>query len=349
MFLPCVPHAFGAGADEENFKKSMEYTQRVIDKQHLISLVDIDLNFEKKTSKEEKRSYRYDHYPEVERIQMKKDGAAYAREKGKKWLKSDDWGKTGQKVPAEKVEALDAMVTFAMVPFSTPVSRDNSQGGNVIELVDRETHDGYDLVFYEMRRERPTGFAYPKFVFLKYPKDSEDRLLLKGFAGTVRSGEDRVWVNINYEYMFMVNIVEEKPKTEKQALPAPEDDKIYNFTELDEKKFELKGKVVRVQITSWGMKGEEVGNGLSSYMVKDTAQPKAFYGKVDFPTEGAQKLGFGEKAAKGKGKGKDKNGDAGKSTIYVLVTPRTKEVVAQFTALGTKFKKSDDGKASYSW
>src|SRR4029079_6964092 len=102
--------------------------------------------------------------------------------------------KTGQKVPADKLEALDAMVTFAMVPFSTPVSKDKSQGGHVIELVDREAHDGYDLVFYEMRRERPTGFAYPKFVFLKYPKDPEDRLLLKGFAGTVRSGEDRVWV-----------------------------------------------------------------------------------------------------------------------------------------------------------
>ncbi len=125
----------------------------------------------------------------------------------------------------------------------------------------------------------------------------------------------------------------------KATLPAPECDKIYNFTELDEQKFDLKGKVVRFRLTGWGVKGEDLGNGIFRYMVKDTAKPIAFYGKVDFPIEGVEKIRLGEKAA---AKGKE-------PAIYLLVTPRTKEVVAQFTALGTIFKKDADGNATYSW
>ena len=98
-----------------------------------------------------------------------------------------------------------------------------------------------------------------------------------------------VWVNINYEYMFLVNIVEKKPEATKPHLPAPDNDKIYNFTELDEKKFELKGKVVRIRITPWAVNGENLAHGSFRYLVKDTARPQPFYGKVDFPVERAKK------------------------------------------------------------
>jgi len=38
--------------------------------------------------------YRYDRYPDAERITLS-DGAAYARKTKGRWMKSDDWGKTG--------------------------------------------------------------------------------------------------------------------------------------------------------------------------------------------------------------------------------------------------------------
>ena len=56
-------------------------------------------------------NFRYDRYPDVERVQMK-DGV-YARRKPKGWMKSSDWAKTGTKVKSAKAEELDALVSVS--------------------------------------------------------------------------------------------------------------------------------------------------------------------------------------------------------------------------------------------
>lgn len=320
-------------ADEtaDNFSRSLEYTRAIVEKHHLTGLVDVDLGSGKK-------SFRYDHYPEVERIQAQ--GSTYARKKGKAWLKSDDWAETGKKVTKDKSEELDNLITFVDAPLQNrSVSKDKSQGGMVVEEIKREPSGSGERIFYEIRREKSTGFGYPQFVFSRYGKDPDDKAMLIGYAGFMYSGEEKIHVNINYSYMFLINTevvnANDIPKTSKTALP--DDSKIYNFNELDQKKFELKDKIVRLQITPKVLQSEDVGDGNSRLMVKDTATPKSNYGLVDFPRAALEKLGLADKSAKEN------------LTLYVRVTPRTKEAVAQFTALGRSYDKASDGKVTYKW
>jgi hypothetical protein len=323
-------------ADEaaDNFAKALEYTRAIVEKHHLTSVVDID--FEKG-----KKSFRYDHYPEVERIQAQ--GTSYARKKGQAWLKSEDWAKTGKKVSKDKSEELDNLISFVDAPLQNrSVSKDKTQGGLLVEEIKREPTENGDRIFYEIRRENSTGFAYPQFVFHRYGKDPDEKAMLIGYAGMMYAGEQKIHVNISYSYMFLINteIVNAKdiPKATKDIKDrTPDDGKVYNFNELDQQKFELKDKVVKLQITPKVLQQEDVGDGNFRLMVKDTASPKSNYGLVDFPKAGLDKLGLADKSAKEN------------ITLYIRVTPRTKEVVAQFTALGRSFDKAADGKITYKW
>ena len=176
-----------AAGDAEAFAKSLEQTRAVIAKHHLISLVQIEaLGGGKETS------FRYDRYPDVEKLQVE-GGPAYARKKAKGWLKSDDWAKTGTKVKRAKAEELDALVSYVDAPLNnTSISKDASQGGTVIQLMKREAKESGERLFYEMRRENSTGFLYPQFVFDKSKGAADDDALLIGCAGLMYAGDEKV-------------------------------------------------------------------------------------------------------------------------------------------------------------
>jgi hypothetical protein len=169
-------------------------------------MVDVEaLNGGKKTS------FRYDHYPEVERIQMK-NGTSFARRKEQQWLKSDDWAETGSKVSSDKSDELDSLVDYPWVALNDKrSSKDPSQGAIVVRLTKREAVEDIERIYYEEGREKPTGFDYPRFIFFKQQKDPDEKALLEGWAAVMRSGDQRVHVNINYSYLFRVNIQEATP------------------------------------------------------------------------------------------------------------------------------------------
>lgn len=315
-------------AEAEAFAKSLENTRAVVAKHHLISLVEISPLDEGKETK-----YRYDRYPEVERLQL--NGASYARKKPKSWLKSDNWAETGAKVKTSKAQELDALVSFVDAPLNNNmVARDKSQGGMVVHLLNREPRDKSERIFYEIRRENSTGLVYPKFVFDKGKDEADDEALLVGYAGLMYSGDEKVKVNINYSYMFLVAMEPAKAK-DSTTRPAPSSEKVYNFTELDLQKFDLKDKVVRVEVGPKVIQSNALSDGMKRLMVKDTAKPVAFYGMVDFPKDGIDKLGLGT--------GRKEN-----VTLYILVKPRSKDEVAQLIALGTRFTPAAGG-GGYSW
>jgi hypothetical protein len=161
-------------------------------------------------------SFRYDRYPEVERIQMK-DGV-YARRKPKGWLKSNDWAETGTKVNPKKAGELDALLSFVDAPLNNfSVSKDASQGGSVVRLLRREPRESGERIFYEVGREKGTGMMYPQFVFDKTKAAEDADALLAGFARLMYSGDEKVKVNINYTYMFMVNLEPAKPDATPKA------------------------------------------------------------------------------------------------------------------------------------
>ena len=209
-----------AATEEETFAKSLEYTRSVISKHHLICLVDLN-----PLDRKGKTSFRYDRYPEVERLELD-GGASFARKKGKAWLKSNDWAKTGTKVKPAKANELDALASFVDAPLQNqPVARDETQGAMIVSLVKREPREsGGERLFYEMRRERPTGFFYPQFVFDTRPGAPDDEALLIGYAGLMYSGDEKVKVNINYSYMFLIDVKPAETETSETKDKPRRDD-----------------------------------------------------------------------------------------------------------------------------
>ena len=202
-----------AVAENEALESALQNTRAVVAKHHLISLVTIEpLGDDKSTE------FRYDRYPEVERMQMK--GGTFARRKGKSWLKSNDWAETGTKVKRQKGEELDALVSFVDAPLNnTSVSKDASQGGTVVHLSRREPRENNERIFYELRREKSTAMMYPQFVFEKTKSEPDSDALLVGFAGLMYSGDEKVKVNINYSYMFLVDLKPAKPTGSPKKVP----------------------------------------------------------------------------------------------------------------------------------
>ena len=95
--------AAGAHADDaELFNEYLKYSQQVAAKHHLI----VQAEFERESSKAKKIAFRYDRYPQIERMQLP-SGASYVRKKGAKWIKSDDWGETGEAAPASAAKDFD--------------------------------------------------------------------------------------------------------------------------------------------------------------------------------------------------------------------------------------------------
>jgi tetratricopeptide (TPR) repeat protein len=204
--------------DAEAFQKSIEYTRTIVEKQHLICMVDVEaLNGGKKTS------FRYDHYPEVERIQMK-NGASFARKKDQQWLKSDDWAETGSKVSSDKSDELDSLVQYPYIALDDKRStHDPTQGAVVVRLIKREEVENTERLYYEEGREKQTGFDYPQFIFSKLKKEPDERALLEGWAGLMRSDAERIHVNMNFSFLFLINVQETTSGTSETPAPSAEE------------------------------------------------------------------------------------------------------------------------------
>jgi hypothetical protein len=339
--------------DAETFAKSMKYTKEVVSKHHLIALVNVE-PFEGG----KKVDFRYDKYPTAERVIVGEE--TFARKKGGAWLKSNDYGETGKKVKKEKATELDVFVSFADAPMSDKfVTREPEQGGRVIEFLKREDAGDSERLFYEVRREKSTNVGYPQFVFRPWKAGNDDESLLIGYGGLMRTGEMRVKVNINYQYMFLVNAVvrnaneippakegaEEQPpkppkgrKAAETEPPAPveDPDKVYGFMELQRNKMALNGKVVRLEVTTQLAMGKDAGKGRMRAMVHDTAKD-SFIGWVDLPKAQFEKLGFAD------------NSKEEKVTLYVRVNATNAREPATFSAVGQRAVKGADGEAKYEW
>jgi hypothetical protein len=303
---------------------------------------------------------RYDRYPgKVERIQLP-NGVSYARKKGKKWIESDDWGESGKPAKKDRVAQFDDVITYVDIPLQNakPETRDKSQGGIVVRLVDQTTTAEADEEFvFELGREKQTGLNYPRFTFLKYKNSKPEDAILYKFSGPIYARDGKVQLNVQYGLMIAVNIEmvtptpsvsdknasEAKPAgatNEKSAsLPPPISDKIYTFQEIAQQKAELKDKVVKIEIIYLlGEPSDLLGDGTQRYIVKDTSKGATPYGQVAFPREGLEKMGLA----------KDPHRE-GPFTVYarVHVFPE-KKAAAICVAVGTHVA-VENGKATYSW
>ncbi len=344
--------------DSETFVQALAYTNEVYSKNHMTVLADVEW------TKGPKQSFRYDRYPEVERVQQ--ENVSYARKTGGAWLKSEDWAETGKKVSADKSTELDGFISIVMAALHKNLTPSGAPERSIAEIVERRPKDGYEWVIFETRKEKTVTMNHPQFVFsVRGSKDEQGMLI--GYAGFQHMGNRDLRANLNFSVLFPIKIVDVTPvpgaKKETDAptklspfpppqnppsdaiapaaptaLPAPEKGKVYNFTELTLHSKELFGKVVQVEIAPKPLKRKtDMHNGLFRVTLFDANPSMPSFGFVDCPDEGLKKLGLEDGSAK-------KN-----QTLYLLVEKEKLSGIAKLTAIGTHFEAGKEGTGTYGW
>ena len=148
------------------------------------------------------------------------------------------------------------------------------------------------------------------------------------------------------------------PAKEKIAPPplgAPVDDKAYGFNDIEQHKFDWKGRVVRLEVTPKILESKQIGEDTYRAFLKDTATPN-HYGVVEFPHDALVKLGFLKKIVSGAHASEDleKMGALGRTdgkpvSFYVQVIPLGEKPAARTVAVGARLVRDSDGTVGYTW
>ena len=348
---------FGADQSDPRFEKWLNRSQNIYATHHMIAYVRL-AHLDSKGGRSGEAEFRYDRYPDkIERIT--RNDVSFARRNGKQWIQSDDWGETGEPAEPEALKLIQAVISYADLPFRTKgESRDKSQGAIVVRMVDqRKTNEGNEeIVFEQGREQQKPDLNYPRYTFFRYKDADPDDVVLSEFSGPVYdSGGGRVQLDVRYDYLFAVkmepapsapakNASDEKAggptKGKSASLPPPISDKIYTFAQIEKQKAELKDKIVRIEIKYLlGDPSDLLGDGTQRYIVKDTSKGGATpYGQVAFPREGLEKMGLATDPHR-----------EGPFILYarVHVFPE-KKAAAICVAIGTHVA-VENGKAMYSW
>lgn len=146
-----------------------------------------------------------------------------------------------------------------------------------------------------------------------------------------------------------------KEKISPPPLGPPVDDKTYGFKDIEQHKFDWKGKIVRIEVTPKILGSEQIGEDSYRAFLKDTATPN-HYGMVEFPHDALVKLGFLKKTVSGRHAFEDleKMGVLGRTegepaSFYVQVIPIGEKPAARAVAVGAKLVRDPDGSVSYTW
>jgi len=138
-------------------------------------------------------------------------------------------------------------------------------------------------------------------------------------------------------------------------LGPPVDDKAYGFYDIEQHKFDWKGKIVRLQVTPKLLESKQIGESTYRAFLKDTATPN-HYGIVEFPYDALVQLGFLKKIVSGTHGWEEleKMGALGRTdgepvSFYVEVIPIGEKPAARAVAVGAKFNRDADGTMSYTW
>jgi tetratricopeptide (TPR) repeat protein len=138
-------------------------------------------------------------------------------------------------------------------------------------------------------------------------------------------------------------------------LGAPVDDKAYGFNDIEQHKFDWKGKVVRLEVTPKILESKQIGEDTYRGFFKDTATP-SHYGVVEFPHDALVKLGFLKKTVAGAHATEEleKMGALGRTdgksvSFYAQVIPIGEKPAARVVAVGARLIRDPDGSVGYSW
>lgn len=148
-------------------------------------------------------SFAYDRYPDNGPERIRSDDETFARKHGKPWLKSSDWGETGQRVSRETAHKLDNWIKLIDAAFNPAPSG--------IKLVNKSETDGRAQWLFEARSSNPKG-SPTLLRFAKPLYDKNESVLLHGFEGSFKLEHDKVVpgtganrLQLSFGYLLRVN------------------------------------------------------------------------------------------------------------------------------------------------
>jgi tetratricopeptide (TPR) repeat protein len=138
-------------------------------------------------------------------------------------------------------------------------------------------------------------------------------------------------------------------------LGPPVDEKACGFKDIEQHKFDWKGRIVRLEVTPKILESKQIDEDTYRAFLKDTATSN-HYGIVEFPHDALVKLGFLKKVVSGAHAWEDleKMGALGRTegepvSFYVEVIPIGEKPAARTVAVGAKLVRDPDGSVSYTW
>jgi hypothetical protein len=133
------------------------------------------------------------------------------------------------------------------------------------------------------------------------------------------------------------------------------DDQVHGFNDIEQHKFDWKGKILRVSVSPKLLQSEQIAEDTYRALLKDTT-PSSAYGMVEFPHDALVKLGFLKKTVSGAHGWQEleKMGVLGRTegepvSFYVQVIPIGKQPAARTVAVGATLNREADGSISYTW
>jgi hypothetical protein len=244
--------------------------------------------------------------------------------KDKSWV-SYDRGETWKKVRAEDrllyLWVHSPILAKGILPEFETAGRESRDGESCLHLRLKVSEK------LDSEKERP-------HYWLAF--DPRDQLaIVRRYEGNLAFGEQLIYCAIEYRPAAKGVGIQPPPAapSRRAKLPPPLDETL-GFFDIEGKKFELAGKVVRVEITGKTLATDPIAGDKVRVMVKDTAER---YGLVEFPRAGLEKLGLSASYA-------------GKPVaLYLLVTPQGEKPAAKLAAVGSKFVRGEGRTATYEW
>jgi len=148
-------------------------------------------------------SFAYDRYPDNGPERIRGDQGTFARKHGKPWLKSNDWGETGEPVSKEISRKFENWIKLINAAFNISKAE--------IKLVKKSEADGREEWLFEAGSQNPKA-SPTKLRFAKPLYDENESVLLHGFDGSMKVEGDKVVaagatnpVKLSFGYLVSVN------------------------------------------------------------------------------------------------------------------------------------------------
>src|SRR5947207_4577590 len=191
-FVIVIMSALSVAADDSvQFRRALDSAQKFMFGHHLLAEVVLE---PREAGGPKGEEFKYDRYPDVERVKLG-EGKVFAKKKGGRWLKSNDWGEAGTPVSSKQTADLDYDVEIALIAWNpSHTSRDKRQGADVTKLVSRSRDKLGEHLVFERTREHPTKGSYPRYEFTIY----SDAPLVDQFSGPILIGDQKLFLTVRY-------------------------------------------------------------------------------------------------------------------------------------------------------